>query len=213
MLALHVHKAHGVDRHELRRQAGYTAKDSICSPSTSANARDRLVSRPDFAETTQRALTASIERGATRIAAAARAANVTAENKSRYDAVLAQWHAGVGVEEIAANTGFNPQSLRRILRRAGVYVDGRSRRSAQMTAVQREKAAAAAKTSMAASAAKLRAERTARYLALGGGWAAVGQLAQEWSVTRKTAADYLRKAGAEVPDGRHDPVKRQKDGK
>jgi hypothetical protein len=82
-----------------------------------------------------------------------------------------------------------------------------------MTAVQREKAAAAAKTSMAASAAKLRAERTARYLALGGGWAAVGQLAQEWSVTRKTAADYLRKAGAEVPDGRHDPVKRQKDGK
>lgn len=208
VLSLHTHKAHGVDRYELRRQSGLGAKDSICSPDVSTNCRDRLVGRDNFAEMTQKAAFASVQAGAQRLARAAQAAKVKAANSDRYAQVEYMWQAGHSRKEIAKVTGFNPAVVRRILLRAGVDVDGRSRPAALPTAEQRAKANATRRRNAATKAASLRSARLARFQELGSDWAAVDRLEEEWGLARRSVVAYLREAGAALPDGRTDHPRR-----
>lgn len=146
-LAGHTHRSHGVSAAQLREIAGMIKGAPLCSPDLSARFRAlRLGQRlPDLAYERLAARTAprqfseagkAAQRGkALRVApdrrqAAARASGdkqLTA-NAARHEAVLSLYAKGLGTTRIAAELGENPKFILQALKRAGVWVDGRSLR-------------------------------------------------------------------------------------
>lgn len=221
-LAGHTHRAHAVSAAELRELAGLTKGARLCSAELSQNHADRQRGQrlPDsayernnskprtFSEAglaAQRAkLDAARSPEQTQQAAMASARRTAEQNAGKYAEAVRLFGDGMLLQDIAVAVAMHPRSVRDVLRRAGLITgDGRGLRSRNPEFRQRQEerrlAASAAQREQRESESRKRVER---FRELGSDWAAVGTCADEWGVTRGSAAGYLRKHGATVPDGR-----------
>jgi hypothetical protein len=145
ILATHTHRAHGVDRHELRELAGLLKGARICAPEISAACADRRagVRLPDIAyeriagtkrqfseagKAVQRAKLEPTRATAQPKAARAIGDKTLAANAQKYAAILERYNAGDSTVEIADSLKFRPSFVRACLKREGVWIDGRKRR-------------------------------------------------------------------------------------
>lgn len=124
-LGQHTVRTHGVSAAELRELSG---KGRVCSEETSAAARDRLERRPDREEISRRGMEASVAKGSQRVAAAAGGAKQLADNAAKHQEIVRLFKAGVEMRDIAAVAKVSPPTVRRTLKREGLYIDGRTRR-------------------------------------------------------------------------------------
>lgn len=225
ILAGHTWRAHGVSGEELREMAGLTKCASICDQQVSEEKASRLkgVRLPKSAYAKQRKPRSLSEagkqvcrakldeargrhpdRGAAQAKSAsqARVAKVAAENAPKYRAaeVLAA-EGSLTLAEISSRVGLHPRTLGRHLKQAGV-VPRELRTLRQRSPHQRAEFRARMRAATAVRQEDLRRERLAYFASCGGSWDAVHACARHWGVTTKTAAAYLKKSGAHVPDGR-----------
>lgn len=221
-LAGHTHRAHAVSANELRELAGLKKYAPLCSAELSQSKADRLRGKrlPDsayernnakprtFSEAgliAQRAkLDAARSPEQARAAATASARRTTEKNAEKYAKAVRLFGQGMLLQDIAIACDMHPRTVRNALRRAGlIQHDARGLRSRnpefrRQNELRRRAALAAQREKRCAEAR----QRIERFCELGANWCAVEACANEWGVTRKTAAAYLRKHGAIVPDGR-----------
>lgn len=119
-MAAHTQTAHRVMGADLRRMAGYNSKQSICSAEDSEASREHLLSMDDREDITRRGAAAATAVGAPALAREAAVRKVLAENKAKYDGIVALFRAGVLMQDIAAEVGMDRDSVSSALRRAGV---------------------------------------------------------------------------------------------
>lgn len=222
VLATHTRSAHGVTGQQLREQAGLTKYASICDPQHSAaRAEMRRGERlPDVAYDrtrhkkrtfsaagldAQRAKLAAVrDPEQSRAASQERARRKLAANQAKYVEAERLYREGMLLADIGKAVGLHPRYVRNALVRAGIEVgDGRAARSRNREFRERQEER---RKKALASQARKREERTreriARFEELGATWAAAHACADEWSVSVRTAVDFLRKRGVSVPDGR-----------
>lgn len=195
MLAGHTNKAHGVDRQELRRLAGLDSRSSICAPERSEDARKHLTSRNMDGSLSKKGGQAAAERGIHFLGSQTRVAKLASANRLRDAAILSDYHAGLGREEIARRNATGTAVVARVLAAAGIKENGRRRAALKRDTSDMLKASIAATQ-------RLSKEKVARYAELGSNWAAIHQLSAEYAVSAKSFAALMRKHGAHVPDGR-----------
>lgn len=145
MLAGHTHRAHGIDRHELREAAGLTRGAPVCAPEHSAAQAERGAGKrlPDVAygrikgakrkfseagKAAQRAKSLAIDPEVRARATRASADRTLALYADRHAEILRRYHTGEPILEIAAAVEVRPSTVRACLKREGVWVDGRTRR-------------------------------------------------------------------------------------
>lgn len=221
-LAGHTHRAHAVSAAELRELAGLTKYAPLCSAELSQrhadlhrgkrlpdSAYDRANHKPrTFSEaglTAQRAkLDSARSPEQARTAGMASAQRTAERNAEKYAQAIRLFGEGMLLQDIATAVGMHPRYVRNALRRAGlIHGDARGLRSRnpEFRRQQEESRQAALAAQRERREAESR-QRVERFRELGSDWDAVGACAAEWGVTRKTAAGYLRRHGATVPDGR-----------
>ncbi len=222
VLATHTLRAHAISGAELREMAGFIKTATICDPQLSQkySAARRGQRLPDAAYerarasrrvfgpaglAVQRAKLASArspeqQRRATRAAVT----KMADENASKHAEIVRLFADGHLFRDIAEHVGVHARTVRQVLARRGlVDQDGRALRSRNAAFRDRQdRSRAAARTAVATKRDAVASARTDRFQHLGGTWEAVGALAAEWGVSKKSAADFLRKHGAVVPDGR-----------
>jgi hypothetical protein len=145
VLATHTFKVHGVSAAELRDLAGLTRSASVCSETHAAMCADRGRGRPlaDSAYTTPRRPRTYSEAGLVTQRAKLtqsrtpeqqqRAARVSgdrqiAANAAKHAEILKLYSQGELLSDIATVVGVSRPTVTRTLRRAGITVDGRTRR-------------------------------------------------------------------------------------
>lgn len=195
MLAGHTSKAHGVDRQELRRLAGLDSRSSICAPERSENARKHLISQNADGSLSKKGGQAAAERGIHFLGSQTRVAKLASANRLRDEAILSDYHAGLGREEIARRNATGTAVVARVLAAAGIKENGRRRAALKRDISDMRKASVAATE-------RSSKEKVARYAELGSDWAAIHKLSLEYSVSAKSFAALMRRHGAHVPDGR-----------
>lgn len=145
VLAIHTGRAHGVDAAELRALAGLGKFATICAEDYSEFRADmkRGQALPDTAygeaQRKKRSLSPAGRRsqrdkalGVTveghRRAARASGDKQLAANVEKHSEVVRRFNMGEGMVSIAEAVGISPATVRRTLKRAGLYMDGRARR-------------------------------------------------------------------------------------
>lgn len=225
LLASHTNRAHGVDRKELRELAGLLKNSSITPDDVRERRRQlgRERGMPTAAREAHRkrreysaaglaaqraklqlAWAATADSPAQAAAAATRASveATRARTADQHRQAAAMWVAGRGMCEIARVVGLSEAAVRRGLRRAGIYEDGRARVAAKPSTELWTEMAKRAREGTVRKARERRVERLARFHELGACWAAVSTLESEWGVSRKHVVQMLRSMGASLPDGR-----------
>lgn len=224
LLANHTHRAHGVSAADLREMAGLIKTAVICSPEVSEKSRARGVLQgiPEAARTAPRkphvysaagkavnrakleaARTPEQRKGA---AEKARAATLAA-NQDKHREILRLFGEGMRFGDIASQVGCSRPMIRDTLARAGVRADGRRRRWAVMTEVELSENRSALQTAAARRQANLEDKRAlivAEYREGGSTYAEVRRLANVHKIAVGSMAAFLKKSGADVPDGRQD---------
>lgn len=218
-LGCHTNRSHGVSADELREMAGMLKGDRICSPELSETFRaiGRERGMPAGARSAprkprvmsaagrevNRAKLAAIRSPETQAKASRAAGDKTlAEFAGKHAEILRLFHEGLLVAEIASRVGVATKTVKDAVKRAGVDSDLRVRYRDLRSDDERK---AAGRRIQAASLAARRAEALSlveRFSAMGGSYTDVHTLATERGVSAKSMADRLRKAGADVPDGR-----------
>ena len=204
VLSGHTHKAHGIDRHELRRLAGLPAKASVCSRETSERQRENLAGRPDREEITQKGNAASVRREAWRKAAAAQKVLHVQRTALRDALIMRLYHQGALIRDIAREAGISARHVRLIVKDNGIDAeDGRARRMRdpdERRKLQRQldQGRAAQQAVALAENAQLAAEFASR----GGTPAAAQAMAAAAGISRKGMRARLVECGCQVPDAR-----------
>lgn len=144
-LAGHTHRSHGVSAAEFKELAGLGKYAPLCSPEYSTICADRLAGQrlPDSAygegqrkpRTLSAAGLASQKANAARLsdehrrrASSASSDKQLAQNAAKHAEILRRYEAGEAVSAIAEAVNMSLPTVRRTVKRAGVYVDGRTRR-------------------------------------------------------------------------------------
>lgn len=221
VLATHVFRAHAVTGIELREMAGIVKTASICDPAHAAAKADALRGQrlPDSAYernkkprryskaglAVQRAkLESARSPEQARAAGVAAGAKIMAENEPKYQEIKRLFGEGMLFRDIASAVGMTSRTVRTVLHRAGlVEGDGRSIRFRNQEFAERAKGRLRrGLRSKLANDEAMALARLKRFADLGGTWHAVGIVASEWGTSKKSAAQYLKNYGVQVPDGR-----------
>lgn len=229
-LAGHTNRTHGVSASELKDMAGLPHSYAVCSPEYSAK-RSEIMKETQTPEIMNRMHAARkggprhISPGGRRVQSdklrtywegredaanmpwgeASRAAARTARHQAaqpRYDEIVARLKAGQLAKDIQTELGVSQSVVTAARNKAGL---GDMRSMPQVRAEHARQTRTRHPDMIAPRLEKLdeqREQRLARWAELGSDWAAIGTLAGEWGVSRKTVASYLRKSGCEISDGR-----------
>lgn len=145
-LAGHTSRTHGVSGAELREMAGMFKHERICSPELSETFRAMGKERPlpenfgsrkgqphalsEAGRASQREKSARLTTDQRRANARSAGDKILERNRAKHEKVLDLYAAGKPVLQIASMVGVRPATVLDVVKRAGVWVDGRSRRRA-----------------------------------------------------------------------------------
>jgi len=145
-LAVHTNKVHGVPAAELRELADLTRYAPLCAPETSAKYADLHVGQrlPDSAyapqrkrrtfsaagRRSQRAKAALVSQADRERAARSSGDKQLRANAAKHAEIIRLYKSGAPIAEIAASVGMSKKTVVATAKRAGIYVDGRTRRHA-----------------------------------------------------------------------------------
>jgi transposase len=199
-LACHTNRAHGVDKVELRTLAGLPWNASICDPDYSSARREEVMSRPDWDEVSKKGQAASRKAEAWKAGQASRIKRLRADNVERDSEIVQAVLSGTFRGDVAERFGVAKSTVTAILHRAGIEEDGRAQ--AAKLRERDGKRADVMRAGFILSKERERTSRVSKFVDLGGSWDALEAMAKEEGRTRRQMADILRRAGANVPDGR-----------
>ena len=144
-LACHTNVAHGISADEFRDLAGMRRHDPLCSPDLSAAHAARQAGKAlplhayanigktkrrysEAGKAAQRAKAALVTDEQRAAAARASGDKQLAANAATHAEIVRRYKAGESVPTIAAEVARPPQTVRRTLKREGIWVDGRKLR-------------------------------------------------------------------------------------
>lgn len=130
------------------------------------------------------------------------AAKVAKENAPKYEEILRLFGEGLLIKDIVERVGVSPPMVRATLKRHGLTNSRQKRRWRSLGPAQREAHLRRLQTASREAREQEASALVTRFAELGATYAAVHALAEQQGVTAKSMADRLRKAGADVPDGR-----------
>lgn len=206
VLAMHTSNRHGVSGDELRYMAGLPKSASICSPEVSEQSRESLVNRADWKAMREKgARRAGTSRSSHPDVMARRiekfreaiSTRYERENLERDSEVIALVESGRPRDEVAEIVGIHSRTVRLILERHGIHVDGRTSRGARRRGKPMHPNVS---EGAAARRSKERAEIIAKYENSSKSPDDILMLAQEYGSSQKSMVARLKKYGLSVPD-------------